>query len=72
MSSMKKRGVSKGGKVDKGEGEGESKENLENTSFFRKGIVGDWKNLFTKEQSDYVEALCKEKLEPLGLKFRWE
>ncbi len=25
--------------------------------FFRKGIVGDWRNTFTQEQSEYVDLL---------------
>ncbi len=39
------------------------------TDFVRKGVVGDWVNYFSQEQSDYVDALCKEHLDPLGLKF---
>ena len=39
------------------------------SSFIRKGQVGDWVNYFSKEQSDYIDAKCKEYFEPLGLKF---
>ncbi len=35
--------------------------------FFRKGKVGDWRNYFTQEQSDYVEKEANAKLKPLGL-----
>ena len=40
--------------------------------FFRKGIVGDWKNYFTDEESGYIDQLCKEHLDPLGLTFEYE
>ncbi len=39
--------------------------------FIRKGVVGDWVNYFSKEQSEYVDAKCKEVLEPLGLTFEY-
>ncbi len=39
------------------------------SNFIRKGIVGDWVNYFSKEQSDYVDAKTKEFLEPLGISF---
>ena len=42
--------------------------NQEN-NFVRKGIVGDWVNYFSEEQSNYTDAKCKEYLEPLGLTF---
>ncbi len=37
----------------------------------RKGEVGDWVNYFSQEQSDYIDAKCKEFLEPLGLTFEY-
>ncbi len=37
--------------------------------FVRKGIVGDWVNYFSKEQSDYVDAQSKKYFEPLGITF---
>ena len=43
--------------------------NLNRSLFVRKGIVGDWVNYFSKEQSEYVDAKCKEYLEPLGIEF---
>ncbi len=39
--------------------------------FVRKGIVGDWTNYFSKEQSEFVDAKCKEFFEPLGLTFEY-
>ena len=39
------------------------------SSFIRKGEIGDWINYFSEEQSQHVDAKCKEYLEPLGLKF---
>ena len=35
--------------------------------FFRKGIVGDWENYFTKEQSDYIDMLYNERCKNAGL-----
>ena len=37
--------------------------------FMRKGEVGDWRNYFTPEQGAYVDAQCKESLDPVGLEF---
>ena len=43
-----------------------------NTSkFIRKGVVGDWKNYFSKEQSDFVDSLCAD-LAERGLTFEFE
>ena len=38
-------------------------------SFMRKGVIGDWKNLFTKEQSDRIDAIVADKLGGAGLVF---
>ncbi len=43
----------------------------ERSNFIRKGIVGDWVNYFSKEQSEYVDAKTKEYLEPLGITFEY-
>ncbi len=37
----------------------------------RKGLVGDWMNYFSQEQSDYVDALCEKHWRPLGLSFEF-
>ena len=37
--------------------------------FMRKGVVGDWKNYFTQEQSDYVDKHYCEKAAKEGLHF---
>ena len=42
------------------------------SKFMRKGEVGDWKNYFSQEQSDYIDALCEKKLSKLGLVFDYE
>ena len=39
------------------------------TKFMRKGIVGDWKNIFTPEQSRQIVTLYKEKILTVGLEF---
>ena len=40
--------------------------------FLRKGIVGDWKNFLSEEQSAQVDRMCSEKLEGTGLDFDFE
>ena len=39
------------------------------SKFIRKGEVGDWRNHFTEEQSQYVDSLCEEYLTPHGLEW---
>ena len=42
------------------------------SQYIRKGEVGDWKNHFTLEQLQYVDALYKEKMDGTGLDFDFE
>jgi len=42
---------------------------LENSEFFRKGKVGNWKTVFTEEQIKYVDEMAEEKCKPHGLIF---
>ena len=39
----------------------------EGTPFMRRGEIGDWKNLFTAEQSEKIDKLVEEKLGKTGL-----
>ena len=39
------------------------------TPFMRKGVVGDWRNFFTDEQSTKLDALIREKLNGTDLVF---
>ena len=39
------------------------------TKLFRKGVVGDWKNIFTPEQSSQIDTLYKDKFLSVGLEF---
>ncbi|XP_029000703.1 sulfotransferase family 5A, member 1 [Betta splendens] len=41
-------------------------------SFMRKGKIGDWKNTFTEEQSQYLEDILSSKMEDCPLEFVWE
>ena len=41
-------------------------------SFARKGVTGDWRNVFTPEQSDYVDKLCEEKWQHIGVPLNYE
>ncbi|ELT87470.1 hypothetical protein CAPTEDRAFT_84878, partial [Capitella teleta] len=35
--------------------------------FFRKGVVGDWKNFFEEDQAEYIDELTRLHLQPIGL-----
>ncbi|CAN1121352.1 Cytosolic sulfotransferase 5 [Linum perenne] len=41
--------------------------NMPNSTFFRRGVVGDWKNYFTPEMADLVDRTTKSELEGIGL-----
>ena len=41
-------------------------------TFLRKGVVGDWKNFFTPEQSRQMDIQCAEKLKGTGLQLEFE
>ena len=45
--------------------------NLDRAHFVRKGEVGDWVNYFSEEQSEFIDAKCKDYFEPLGITFRY-
>lgn len=36
------------------------------------GMVGDWKNMFTEEQSQYLESVLRSKMQDCPLEFIWE
>ncbi len=38
----------------------------------RKGIVGDWKNFLSAEQSTEMDAICAARLKDTGLVFEYE
>ncbi len=42
------------------------------TMFLRKGKVGDWRNYFSPQQAEYVDAQCRQLLHPMGLVFSCE
>ena len=46
--------------------------NIAISPHLRKGTVGDWKNHFTQEQSDYVDQLCMKDINNSGLSFEFE
>ena len=41
-------------------------------SFLRKGVVGDWKNFLSPEQSAQIDSICAERLKDMGLEFEYE
>lgn len=41
--------------------------NMPNSAFFRKGVVGDWKSLFTAEMARRLDEIARTKLEGSGL-----
>jgi len=36
------------------------------------GQIGDWKNIFTKEQNQYFESVYRSKMQAYSLEFVWE
>ena len=42
------------------------------TRFMRKGEIGDWKNLFSAEQSEQIGKLVEEKLGKTDMVYDWE
>ena len=42
------------------------------TPFIRKGAVGDWKSLFTTEQSAHFDSLNRDKFQHVGLELKFE
>lgn len=40
---------------------------MQNSAFFRTGVVGDWKNMFTAEMSERLDKITLQKLEGSGL-----
>ncbi|GJN03980.1 hypothetical protein PR202_ga21483 [Eleusine coracana subsp. coracana] len=42
---------------------------MKNSSFFRSGKVGDWRNHLTEEMANKLDCIVQEKLKGLGLAF---
>lgn len=42
---------------------------VNNSAFFRKGKIGDWKNLLTEDMAKSIDNITKEKFQSLGLKY---
>ena len=40
--------------------------------FMRRGVVGDWKNFLSAEQSAEMDMICAERLNGTGLEFGYE
>ena len=40
--------------------------------FMRRGVVGDWKNFLSAEQSAEIDMICAERLKGTGLEFGYE
>ena len=46
--------------------------NAEISPFIRKGSVGDWKNYFSQEQSDFIDTKYEATIQKEGIKLRFE
>ncbi|GJX08327.1 cytosolic sulfotransferase 5-like protein [Tanacetum coccineum] len=56
--------------VNKGGGGGQkftAKVTVDNETFFRKGVVGDWENYLTEEMKDRIDSITINKLKDSGL-----
>ncbi|XP_060181957.1 cytosolic sulfotransferase 6-like [Lycium barbarum] len=42
---------------------------ITNSAFFRKGEIGDWKNLLTEDMAKAIDQITQEKFQSLGLTF---
>ena len=51
------------------ENEGPPGWRADRSRFVRKGVVGDWVNHYTEDQSKYVDEMIQKYLEPLGITF---
>ncbi|MFS8017635.1 putative Sulfotransferase domain, P-loop containing nucleoside triphosphate hydrolase [Helianthus anomalus] len=47
--------------------EGKLPSDINNSAFFRKGEVGDWKNYLTTEMVKRLDKICEEKLDGSGV-----
>ncbi|XP_076472885.1 sulfotransferase 1C2-like [Babylonia areolata] len=64
-------GVGEGGEKEKSSGDGDGGDECEQTSMFRKGQVGDWKNYLTVAMDERVERMAREKMEGLPFTFHF-
>ncbi|XP_077101935.1 sulfotransferase 2B1-like [Siphateles boraxobius] len=46
--------------------------NQKKSEFLRKGIAGDWKNLFNEAQEQRFDAVYKDKMKDVNFKFPWD
>ena len=42
------------------------------TDFLHKGVVGDWKNFLSPEQSAQIDSICAERIKDMGLELEYE
>ncbi|XVE81689.1 hypothetical protein DITRI_Ditri15bG0085600 [Diplodiscus trichospermus] len=45
-------------------------DSLQNSAYFRKGKVGDWRNYLTREMGERIDSIMEQKLSGSGLTFR--
>ncbi|XP_028263522.1 sulfotransferase family cytosolic 2B member 1-like [Parambassis ranga] len=45
---------------------------LDHTKFFRKGVVGDWKNLLAAEEAEHFDAVYTDKMKDVEYSFVWD
>ena len=73
FENVKKKAVERAAEAEGVEGTPASHHDIvSKPGFYRKGVIGDWKNYFTPEQSAQFDAIYAERMKGTGLEFDFE